>query len=380
MIKTIRNNPKLSVYLLGLLVAIAATAIETFRLRYANYLVYSDSTIDFWNGVNPYTQEFVDSHGRYYLYTPVFSVLFTPIAFLPKWLGPFVWNLCNYTLFALSVFTLPKRYDAYKVKIFLFLLLILEESVFPFQFNIVVAYLFLFSFSLLERGRGFWAVLLIMISATTKVYGIVELLILFCYPKTFRRLGYAAVTGVALLMLPALKTGIDGLLPCYTNWWNMLSQHQSSATYVSLLYAWPLRYVLDHYRIVQLITIGTVIVLFFLNRHRWKDFAFRATTLGVLMGWIILWGDSSETHTYLIALSGYMLWYWLKASHTIFDKVLFWALIVFFGIVPTDVLVPASVHNYLNGTLFIDVYLYAIVWFQMLFDMRVKSVELRVKS
>ena len=64
-----------------------------------------------------------------------------------------------------------------------------------------------------------------------------------------------------------------------------------------------------------------------------------------------------------------MLWYWLKERHTIFDKVLFWTLLVFFGIVPTDVLVPASVHNFLNGTLFIDVYLYAIVWFQMLFEM-----------
>lgn len=367
-----RNNPKLSVYLFGLLVAIAATAIETFRLRYANYLVYSDSTIDFWNGVNPYSQQFVDDHGRYFLYTPVFSVLFTPIAVLPKWLGPFVWNLGNYTLFALSVFTLPKRYDAYKVKIFLFLLLILEESVFPFQFNIVVAYLFLFSFSLLERGRGFWAVLLIMISATTKVYGIVELLILFCYPNVLKRMGFAALTGVALLLLPALHTGLDGLLPCYTNWWHMLSQHQSSATYVSLLYAWPLKYVLDHYRIVQLLTIAVVITLFFLNHHRWKDFAFRAITLGVLMGWIILWGDSSETHTYLIALSGYMLWYWLKERHSLFDKVLFWALLVFFGIIPTDVLVPTSVHNYLNGVLFIDVYLYAIVWFQMTFELAVK--------
>ena len=372
MIKTMRNNPKLSVYLFGLLVAIAATAIETFRLRYANYLVYSDSTIDFWNGVNPYSQQFVDDHGRYFLYTPVFSVLFTPIAVLPKWLGPFVWNLGNYTLFALSVFTLPKRYDAYKVKIFLFLLLILEESVFPFQFNIVVAYLFLFSFSLLERGRGFWAVLLIMISATTKVYGIVELLILFCYPNVLKRMGFAALTGVALLLLPALHTGLDGLLPCYTNWWHMLSQHQSSATYVSLLYAWPLKYVLDHYRIVQLLTIAVVITLFFLNHHRWKDFAFRAITLGVLMGWIILWGDSSETHTYLIALSGYMLWYWLKERHSLFDKVLFWALLVFFGIIPTDVLVPTSVHNYLNGVLFIDVYLYAIVWFQMTFELAVK--------
>ena len=61
------------------------------------------------------------------------------------------------------------------------------------------------------------------------------------------------------------------------NWWDMLSHHQTVDTYMSLLYAYPLRYVLDHYRIVQLITIGTVIVLFFLNRHRWKDFAFRAT-------------------------------------------------------------------------------------------------------
>lgn len=361
----ILQNPKLSVYLLGLLVAIVATALETFRLRYANYLVYTDSTLDFWNGINPYTQEFVDAHGRYFLYTPVFSVLYLPIALLPKWLGPFVWNLGNYTLFALSVFTLPKQYDAYKVKIFLFLLLILEQSIFPFQFNIVVAYCFLFSFTLLERGHGFWAVLLIMISTTIKVYGIVELLLLFCYPRAFRRLLYAFVLGGLLLLLPVLKTGFEGLLPCYENWWNMLTQHQSDASYVSLLYAWPLRYVLDYYRIVQLVTIGLVVVMFFCRFKRWCDFRFRAVTLGVLMGWIILWGDSSETHTYLIALAGYMLWYYLQEQHSLFDKVLFWALIVFFGLIPVDAFVPSSVHYFLNETLFINVYLYLLAWGKM---------------
>lgn len=361
----IRRNPKVSVFLLGLVVAFVATLLETLRLRYMNYLVYTDSTLDFWNGINPYTQHFVDEHGRYFLYTPVFSVLFAPIAFLPKWLGPFVWNLTNYTLFSLSVFTLPKQYDAYKLKIFLFLLLILEQSVFPFQFNIVVAYCFLFAFTLLERGKAFWAVLLIMISATTKIYGIVELLLLFCYQKPFRNFCYATLLGILLLILPALKTGFDGLLPCYENWWNMLSQHQSDAFYVSLLYAYPLRYVLDYYRIVQLITIGVVVVLFFLQYHRWLDFKFRATILGVLMGWIIVFGDSSETHTYLIALAGYMLWYWLQAKHTLFDKVLFGALFVFFGIIPVDVFVPASVHQFLNNTLYINVYLYALVWCKM---------------
>jgi len=361
----IRRNPKVSVFLLGLVVAFVATLLETLRQRYMNYLVYTDSTLDFWNGINPYTQHFVDEHGRYFLYTPVFSVLFAPIAFLPKWLGPFVWNLTNYTLFSLSVFTLPKQYDAYKLKIFLFLLLILEQSIFPFQFNIVVAYCFLFAFTLLERGKAFWAVLLIMISATTKVYGIVELLLLFCYQKPFRNLCYATLLGMLLLILPVLKTGFDGLLPCYENWWNMLSQHQSNAFYVSLLYAYPLRYVLDYYRIVQLITFGVVVTLFFLQYRRWSDFKFRATILGVLMGWIIVFGDSSETHTYLIALAGYMLWYWLQATYTLFDKVLFWALFVFFGIIPVDVFVPTSVHQFLNNTLYIDVYLYALVWCKM---------------
>lgn len=366
---SIKRNPKTSVYILGLIIAIIATAIETIRLRYANYLVYTDSTLNFWTGVNPYTMDFVEAHGRYFLYTPVFSVLYWPIAMLPNWLGPFVWNLGNYSLFALSIFTLPKRYDAYKVKIFLFLLLVLEQSVFPFQYNIVVAYIFLFSFSLLERGKGFWAVLLIMISATTKVYGIVELLILFCYPKPFRRLGLAALVGILLLLTPAIKVGIDGLIPCYMNWWDMLSHHQSSDTFASLLYAYPLRYILEHYRIVQIVTIGLIIALFFIKRNRWHEFEFRATTLGVLMGWIIVFGDSSEVHTYLIALSGYMLWYYLQEHHTVLDKVLFWALIVFFGIIPTDVLVPSSVHNFLNGTLYINVYLYAIVWCKMIWSM-----------
>ena len=368
-VKTFRRHPELTVFVLGLIVAIVATAIETVRLRYANYLVYTDSTIDFWNGVNPYTQKFVDDHGRYFLYTPVFSVLYWPIAALPRWLGPFVWNIANFTLFTLAVFTLPQQYDKHKVAIYLYLLLVLEQSVFPFQFNIVVAYVFLFAYSLLERGHAGWAVLLIMVSATTKVYGIVQLLMLLCYPKVLRNMCLAAVAGLALLMLPALKVGLDGLVPCYMNWWNMLAQHQSSATYVSLLYAWPLKALLEHYRVVQLLTLGCVLAVFFVRYRSWNQFKLRATALGVLMGWIIVFGDSSETHTYLIALSGYMLWYYVQERHTTFDKVLFWALLVMFGCVPTDVLVPTSVHNLLNGKLMIDVYLYAMVWCRMLWSM-----------
>ena len=361
----LRTHPTACTIAVGLIVAIVATAIETFRLRYANYLVYSDSTLLFWRGISPYTPDFVADHGRYFLYPPVFSVLYWPIAILPKWLGPFVWNLTNFSLFTLSVFTLPSRYDAHKLKIYLFLLLVLEQSVFPFQFNIVVAYCFLFAYNLLERGHGMWAVLLIMLSATTKVYGVVQLLMLFCYRHTFKHLCWAAVCGVLFLLLPAIKVGFGGLAGCYLDWWNMLAIHQSADTYASLLYAWPLNKVLDHYRVVQLVTLAFVVGVFFVQHRRWGEFEFRATALGVLMGWIIVLGDSSEIHTYLIALSGYMLWYWLRDHHSTFDKVLLWALVVFFGIMPVDLFVPARVNKLVNGTFFIAIYLYAIVWCQM---------------
>lgn len=365
----IKRNPRAASVALAVVVAIVATALETFRLRYANYLVFTDSTLDFWNGVSPYTQRFVDDHGRYFLYTPVFSVLYLPFALLPKWLGPFVWNLTNVALFTTAVFTLPSRYDAWKVRIYLLLLLILEQSVFCFQFNIVVAYVFLFAYSLMERGKSGWAVLLIMISATTKVYGIVQLLLLFCYPKVWRNLCLAVVAGLALLCLPALKVGLAGLVPCYMDWWEMLSQHQSAATFASLLYAWPLCYLLDHYRLVQIVTVAVVIAIFFLRHKRWNDFTWRATVLAVLMGWIIVFGDSSETHTYIIALAGYMLWYSLQERHTVLDRVLLWGMLIFFGVIPIDALVPSKVHHLVNDAWYVNVYLYAIAWCRMLWCM-----------
>lgn len=368
-ITQIRNNPRTSLYILGITIAFIATLLETVRLRYMNYLVYTDSTIDFWKGINPYTQEFIDKHGRYFLYTPVFSVLYLPIALLPKWLGPFIWNLGNYTLFYYSIFTLPKQFDAYKVKIFLFLLLILEQSIFPFQFNVVVAYCFLFAFTLLEKGKGGWAVLIIMISSTTKVYGIVELLILFCYKKTFLRLSYAALYGVLLLTLPILKTGIDGFIPCFENWWNILAQHQTETNYRSLLYTFPLNYFLSHYRIIQISTIIPIITAFFYRYHNWNNFNFRVTILAVLMGWIIVFGDSSESHTYLIALAGFILWHFTQGNHTLFYKILFWSMYIFISIIPIDILIPTSVFKLLNFTLYIDVYLYSIFWCMMVWSL-----------
>lgn len=70
---------KRNLYILGFLLAFVVTFMEVSRGRHLNFLAFADSTIDFWRGVSPYTPEFVSSHMRFFLYTPVFSVAFHAI-------------------------------------------------------------------------------------------------------------------------------------------------------------------------------------------------------------------------------------------------------------------------------------------------------------
>lgn len=84
---------------LGLIIVLIATSVEVFRGRNTNYFDYQDSTRMFWEGLSPYNLEYVQAHQIYFLYSPVFSVLFAPIFYLPWWLGPYIWNIGNYTLF-----------------------------------------------------------------------------------------------------------------------------------------------------------------------------------------------------------------------------------------------------------------------------------------
>ena len=91
---------------LGLIIVLIATSVEVFRGRNTNYFDYQDSTRMFWEGLSPYNLEYAQAHQIYFLYSPVFSVIFAPIFYLPWWLGPYVWNIGNYTLFGTSA-TIP---------------------------------------------------------------------------------------------------------------------------------------------------------------------------------------------------------------------------------------------------------------------------------
>jgi hypothetical protein len=321
----------------------------------------------FWAGISPYSLEFIEAHSIWFLYTPVFTTIYAPIFLLPEWLGPFVWNGFNYCMLCLAIKTLPQPLAPYRMKIFLFLLLLILQSTFCFQYNMVVCYIFLFAFTLLENGKPFWATLLIMISATTKYYGAIELGLLLCYPKFWRNIGYALFWGVVLLLLPTINTAFDNVFVLYKDMWGTYESHRGAADYPGFFYAPGLKsLLLPNLRIVQLSVLVLIGAMFFWLNKRWSDFRFRVETLAVMMGYIILFSDSPETHTYMIALSGYMMAFWLQPQRSKFDWILFWLLFINFCILPVDALCPTPVYRFFHNNFWLDVYCMTIAWIRVI--------------
>ena len=352
---------------LGLLVVLAATTIETLRGRATNFYDYYDATNMFWAGINPYTSEYVEAHSIWFLYTPVFTTIFAPIFLLPGWLGPYVWNVFNYVMLCMAIRLLPKPLAPFRSKIFLFLLLLILQSTFCFQYNMVVCYIFLFAFILLERDKPLWATLLIMISATTKYYGAIELGLLLCYPKLWRNIGYALMWGVVLLLLPMINTAFDNVFALYGSMWDSYESHRSAVDYSGLLFARGLKsLLLPNLRVVQMGVLLVISVLFFWRYKRWHDFRYRVETLAAMMGYIILFSDSPETHTYMITLAGYQMAFWLQPQRTKFDWVLYWLLFVNFCILPVDAICPTPVYRFFHDNFWLDVYCMTIAWLRVI--------------
>ena len=375
-ILTFRN-----VFLLGLLVTLGVTVSEVMRWDQYNFFIFRQSTLDFWNGINPYGAEWFRHGLDYFLYAPPFSVLFTPFAYLPQWLGPYAWNLFNYGLYAWAVYTLPRLDGRTRSRILLYTIPLLAPGQMSFQYNIAIAAMFLIAFNLLERDKGVWAVLVIMISALTKVYGLFELSILLFYPKFRRNLGCAALFGAGLALLPLVKIPLGELLPYYGSWFEALGSHKDTRvweTFFCIKALWG-GTAASYAAWIQGGTLAALAALVIACRRRWSDFSFRAGALAVLMGWVVLFSNSAEKHTYIIALAGFLLWYRTRERRTLFCKILYWANFAVLVLMPIDLICPPSVMRFFFDTLDANQWLFIFTWLVMIGDTMIAPRKRQVR-
>lgn len=365
------TGTKNRIYLIGLAITIFITLKEVICMSYNNFQIFSYGSIDFWRGVNPYSDwnhlSILGKQLDVFLYGPLFSILFTPFTILPGWISVFFWNSFTYSLFFLSVFTLPDRFSFSRKRFFFFFSsLLLFSTLLSVQFNPVVAALFLFSFTLLEKNRPFWAVLLILISGFTKVYGIFQIIMLLFYPRLQRNVVYALFIGLFLFLLPVVHIPINKLINFYQSWLTVVTGHLEVQRYslyrvLILLYGSIGKYT----GFISLSVLSVIITLTLTRLKLFREsFLYRAQFLGILMGWAILFSTGSERHTYVIAVVGYAIWYSCSGL-TRPDRILLWINFLLLGIMPVDLICPWVISNFILAKLHLGVIVFSITWFTM---------------
>lgn len=368
------TETKRRVYLIALFFALFITLKEAIGLSYNNFQIFSYASLDFWTGINPYSDwNHLSIRGKpldNFLYGPLFSIFFTPFTLLPGWLGVICWNIFTYTIFYFSVFTLPDQFDFVKKKfIFFFTALLLFATLLSVQFNPIVAAIFLFSFTLLERKQGFWAVLLIFFSGFTKVYGIFQLAMLLVYPGFWKNSLYAVLIGIAFLLLPLVNIPVNELAAYYQSWIVKVMDH-SEAIHRYSIYRPVCLYYSSIEPFMGFISLGVLFVILSFTLLKLKlfkeSFLHRGQFLGIIMSWAILFSAGSERHTYVIAVAGYSIWY-LCSKPTRLDKVLLWINFVLLGIMPIDILCPWVISNFILAKLDLGVIVFAITWMIMVY-------------
>jgi hypothetical protein len=372
-----------NVYLLGIFFAFLIALKEVLGLSYNNFQIFSYGSIDFWGGINPYSDwTHLSVRGRpldNFLYGPLFSILFTPFTLLPDWLGVLFWNIFTYTLFFISVFSLPHQFDFAKKKfIFFYTIFLLFATLLSVQFNPIVAALFLFSFILFEKKQGFLAILLIFISGFTKVYGIFQIAMILFYPGFLRNTLYSFLIGIIFILIPLVNIPANELVGYYESWIVKVMDHSEALNRFSFF-----RPVVLFYNSIEpymgYISLGVLFLILIFTLFRIKQFKesiiFRTQFLGIIMSWAILFSAGSERHTYVIAMVGYSIWY-LCFIPTLFDKVLLWINFVLLGILPIDIFCPWVISNFILAKLNLGIIIFTITWLIMIY----KTFTSHVKS
>ncbi len=352
-------------YLVGLFATFAVTLSEVLKWKQKIYFVYSNATRDYWNNINPYDIHWAGTSAPdEFLYGPLFNFLFLPFSLMPDWIGPFLWNIFSYSCFFYVVFNLPNSYsEKAKKTMWLYMLPLLLNNLMYYQYNVLVAAFFLYAFSEMEK-RGFLkASFVIAFSTLTKIYGGFQYVLFLVYEKPFKYgFKYMIPSFLLLFCLPVLHHDPFHLLQVYQNWLSGLFHHANTRTwqsvfYIKLFFNNPP----ENTGIFQLASGLLVILIVLLGIRKKADIKVRTGLFAILLGWMILFSSAPEISTYLIAISGYLIWYTCGVRSK-FEKVLFWLNFILLIVVPQDIICPKPVMRLLIYRLNLNLIVFFITW------------------
>ena len=368
------------------IVVAAITAYSKYKRGtggYNNYLIFKGvftNTLQERNIFLQYPDLYFDSNH----YGIFFSLLIAPFAMMPDGFGAVLWNVASTLVFLYAVYKLPFS-DAKKS---FFAWLCLQEFITAatyFQFNIILTGLLILSAVYIYERKETQSAFTILIGTFVKIYGIVGLsAFFFIKNKTKFILSFVAIA-LLFFVLPMLISSKEFGIQSYFDWYTSLSgknlQNQALGTRQDYSLMGVVRRVLGNAEISNLIFLIPGFLLFMLPYLRTKQFKFLPFQLMILAStllFVVLFSSGSESPTYIIAVSGVMIWFLMQKKWTKVDIGLLIFVMIFTCFAFSD-LFPKSIKEEVFIKYSTKAIPCIIIWFRVMYELLTKDFETAYK-
>lgn len=344
-----------------------------------NYLIFKNVFVNTINEKNLYL-EYADRYFDSNHYGVFFSVLIAPFALMPDWLGISLWNAANALLFIYAIHKLPFS-DTKKA---LFALLCLQEYITAalyLQFNVALVALLMLSATYIYEKKEVKSVVAILIGVFVKIYGILGLSQFFFIKNKVRFILSGIGISILFFILPMLFSSPQFVIQSYSDWAQSLAEknnlNQSLGGMQDISLMGFVRRILGDASISNLTFLAFGAPLFFLPYIRikqYKNYSFQLMILASTLLFLVLFSSGSESPTYIIAVVGVMIWFFLQKDRTKTDYAMLIFVIILTCFSPSDLFPKFIKENYI-----IKYSLKAvpciIVWLRVIYELLTKDFE-----
>ncbi|WP_199139584.1 glycosyltransferase family 87 protein [Pedobacter sp. ASV12] len=302
------------IFAIWVALALAVSIKQAFQPTNNNYLIFKYvylHAVERLPLYDFYFNQYQDSNH----YGPFFSLVIAPFAQLPDYLGMLLWQLANigFLFFAISQLPIGKN------KVNLVFWIITHElltAMFGLQFNISITAIIVLAYVFIVQGKNFWAAFVIMLGTFVKLYGIVGLAFFFFAKQKPKFILYCIFWAIVMFVAPMLFFSPAYILQCYHDWFVSLSEKQhlnaslNSMQDISVM--GMARRISGHASLPNLPFILGGLFLFglpYLRIKYYKNEVFRLLILASTLIFAVIFSNSSESPTYIVAFTGVAVWF-----------------------------------------------------------------------
>ncbi len=313
-------------------------------------------------------------------YGVFFSVLIAPFALMPDWLGITLWNAANTFIFVYAIHKLPFS-DAKKALFALFCLQEYITAALSLQFNVALTGLLLLSAVYIYERKETKSVTAILVGVFVKIYGIVGLSQFFFIKNKTKFIVSGLIIAGVFFILPMIYSSPRFVIQCYSDWYQSIieknSANQTLGNMQDISLMGFFRRILGDASISNVIFLAFGLPLFalpYIRIRQYKNYAFQLMILASTLLFLVLFSSSSESPTYIIAVTGVMIWFFLQKERTPLVIGLLIFVIVFTCFSTSDLFPKFVKENYI-----IKYSLKAVpcivVWLRVIYELLTKDFE-----